>query len=263
MADWIFPLETLVKVKVAGQFLLSDRDFSTVHLARSHALHLHGYPGEMILAGERIAIAAGDLTLSPAGLPSMYNLPKPGRHWCIHFDTDREQGPSAPVSLHLSGCAHLRDKFAHVSWQFATASDGVGLYAAHAGLHELLLIAARRSSPLPQDDAAALAAEYIDAHFDQPIGAKDIAAAAGRSQAYITRVFRNRFGTTVMRRLLQRRAEHAQFLLESSDLPIWRVAERCGVPDAQHFNKFIRSMLGSSPSALRRKAPKNVVDPDL
>ncbi|WP_054108809.1 AraC family transcriptional regulator [Novosphingobium sp. AAP83] len=262
MPDWKLPLENLATIKVAGQFLLTDRDFSTVHQGNTHALHLHGYAAEMRLAGEHITIAPGDLTLSPAGMPTMYNLPKPGRHWCIHFQIDQCGGPSAPISLHLAGCAHLREKFAHVSWQFATASDDIGFHAARIGAQDLLLSAARQSNPLPRNDAAAAAAQFIDNHFDRPIGLKEIAAAAGRSQVHLNRVFRQRFGITALHRLLQRRAEHARFLLESTDLPIWRVAERCGVPDAQHFNKFVKSMLGSSPSGVRIKTSAKIVDPD-
>ncbi|WP_298289879.1 AraC family transcriptional regulator [Novosphingobium sp.] len=262
MAEWHLPLEKLATIKVAGQFALTDQNFSTVHQGNTHALHLHGYTAEMILAAERIAIAPGDLTLSPAGLPTMYNLAKPGRHWCIHFQIDQDGGPSAPISLHLAGCAHLREKFAHVSWQFATASDDIGFHSARIATQELLLLAARQSNPLPHNDAAAAAAQFIDNHFSEPVGLEEIAAAAGTSKVYLNRVFRKRFGTTALHRLLQRRAEHARFLLESTDLPIWRVAERCGVPDAQHFNKFVKSMLGSSPSAVRQRASAKIVDPD-
>ena len=259
----MLPLKSPVTVELAGQFLLSDRNFSIVHSSRTHALHLHGYAADMVLAGERISIAPGDLTLSPAELPSMYNLPTPGRHWCIHFHVDDDCGPCVPVALHLTCCAHLRDKFAYVSGQFATASDAIGIQSARVGAQDLLLLAARLSNPLPKNDAAAAAAQYIDKHFNQPIGLTEISAAARRSPAYLNRVFRKRFGTTVVHRLLQRRAEHARFLLESTDLPIWRVAERCGIPDAQHFNKFVRSMLGSSPSQMRRRTNAVVIDPDL
>ena len=38
---------------------------------------------------------------------------------------------------------------------------------------------------------------------------------------------------------LERRAAHARFLLESTDLPIWRVAERVGMPDAQQLRGIV------------------------
>lgn len=264
MDSLYLPLEILPRIAVAGQFLLADRDFSTIHQGRTHALHLHGYTGEMQLAGRRIGIAPGDITLSPAGLPSSYDLAAPGAHWCIHIEAaDGEgEGTGAPIALHLPGCAALRERFAHVGGLFATASDPIAHIAARLAAQELLLTLARRTDPLPEDDAAARAAEYIDRHFHEAIGVRDIAVAAGRAPAYLARLFRSRFGTTVPHRLLQRRAEHARFLLESTDLPIWRVAERCGVADAQRFNKMVRSLLGASPSAVRARVRGPVVDPD-
>lgn len=262
MESLLLPLEDLPRIALAGQFLLADRDFSTIHLGRTHALHLHGYSGAMELAGRRVHIMPGDITLSPAGLPSSYDLAAPGTHWCIHIEAGEAQGTRAPVALHLSDCAALRERFAHISGMFATASDPIAHVAARLAAQELLLTLARRTDPLPEDDAAARAAEYIDGHFSEAIGVRDIAAAAGRSPAYLARLFRSRFGTTVPHRLLQRRAEHARFLLESTDLPIWRVAERCGVADAQRFNKMVRSLLGASPSAVRARVRGPVVDPD-
>lgn len=256
------PLEDLPRIALAGQFMLADRNFSTIHRGRTHALHLHGYTGEIDLAGTRIRIGPGDITLSPAGLASSYDLATPGSHWCIHIEAGERQGICAPVALHLTGCSALRERFAHISGLFATASDAIAHVAARLAAQELLLTLARRTDPLPEDDAAARAAEYIDRHFGEAIGARDIAAAAGRTPAYLARLFRKRFGTTVPHRLLQRRAEHARFLLESTDLPIWRVAERCGVADAQRFNKMVRSLLGASPSAVRARVRGPVVDPD-
>lgn len=260
-----FPLllDRLPRIAVAGHFTLTDREFATVHQGCTHAIHLHGYQGEMELAGKRIAISPGAITLSPAGLPSSYDVPRPGRHWCIHIHADVAAGPSVPIALHLPGCGNLLERFAHICGSFATASDEIGLVAARLATQELLLTMARLTTPLPADDAVARAAQYIDDHFAEPFCAREIARAACRSPAYLARMFRQRFGTTMPHRLLQRRAEHARFLLGSTDLPIWRVAERCGFSDAQHFNKFIRRMLGRSPSSLRAKGVTLVVDPDL
>ena len=267
MAELHLPLATLPQLALAGQFLLNDRDFATVHRGRHHALHLHAYAADMVLAGTALRLAPGDLTLSPAGWSSAYHLPRPGRHWCIHFQVEPAQevstaAPLLPLALHLPGCAGLRERFANVSALLATASDEIGFIAARLAAQELLLAAARRTRPLPADDAAARAAQFIDDHFAEPIGVPAIAIRAGRSPAYLARVFRQRFGTTMAHRLLQRRAEHARFLLESTDLPIWRVAERCGVPDAQHFNKLVRAVLGRSPSAVRAAARGAPIDPD-
>ena len=162
MKNLDLPLEDLPRIAVAGQFILADSGFSTIHRGRTHALHLHGYTGEMELAGQRIRITPGDITLSPAGLVSSYDLAAPGTHWCIHIEAGEGQGTCAPIALHLPGCAVLRERFAHISGLFATASDPIAHIAARLAAQDLLLTLARRTDPLPEDDAAARAAEYID-----------------------------------------------------------------------------------------------------
>ena len=47
-----------------------------------------------------------------------------------------------------------------------------------------------------------------------------------------------------------------------SSITITELAERCGVADAQRFNKMVRSLLGASPSAVRARVRGPVVDPD-
>ncbi len=261
------PLATMPRIALAGRFPLADRGFATNYRGRVHALHIHGYAGRMRLAGETIAIAADDVTISPAGLVSSYDLDAPGKHWCIHISADDGAGATMPVDLHLrtgAAAAATRERFAHAVGLHRAATDPIAGAAAAVAVQELLLWLARLSRPQAAAGGSAdRAAAFIDEHFDQPIDMADIAAAIGRSPAALARAFRCRFGTTMPHRLLERRVGHARYLLESTDLPIWRVAERVGIPDAQHFNKTVRRLLGNSPSAIRAAAgaaPK--VDPD-
>lgn len=263
MDIWKLSLESLPFLRVAGRFALTDRNFSTIYRGQTHAVHLHGYSGKMQLSRKIIDIAPGDVTISPAGEQSSYDLDAPGRHWCIHLETAPVRGGIfAPIALHIPGCSNLRERFAHIAGLYATESDPIAHSAARVSTQELLLTLARMTTPLPEDDAPARAAAFIDANFERPITVRDVAAAAGRSPVYLARLFRRRFGTTVPHRILQRRAGHARFLLESTDLPIWRVAERCGIPDPQRFNKTMHALLGASPSAIRESARGPVLDPD-
>lgn len=251
MKPWNLPLEILPNIALAGQFTLAERDFAVVHQGPAHALHLHDYSGRMMLGDEEVPLAPGDVTLSPAGVPTRYHLPRPGKHWCIHFTHAAGATASVPVPLHLAGGQHLREGFAEVSWLLSTASDAIAAAAARVSAQGLLLAAARLAAPLPEDDPAARAAQFIDRHFMEPIGVHQIAAAAGRSPAHMARLFRQRFGTTMLHHLMRRRADHARFLLQSTDLAIGRIGERCGIPDPQAFNKVMRAVHGCSPSALR------------
>lgn len=250
-------LNSLPDVVVAGRFPLADRWFEVGHRSVTHALHLHDYCGRMRLAGREVAIAPGDVTLSPAGLVSRYDVPAAGRHWCVHFRAGPGQGLALP--LHLAGRHALRERFAEVAaWH---ARDGA-LASAQAGAALQQLLLALADDPAARPGVAERAAAVIDARFAEPIGVADVAGAVGRSPVHLARAFRRRFGVTIPHRIIQRRVAHARYLLESTDLPVWRVAERCGIPDPQHFNKTVRRIAGVSPSAIRAASPAAPVDPD-
>jgi len=259
--DW--PLDIVPRVAVAGRFALTDRGHETRYRGITHALHLHEYAGRMMLAGREQALMAGDITISPAGLPSSYDLTAPGQHWCVHFTTTPAGDATIALPLHLAAGRDgaVRERMAHIAALHARAAESP-VAAAQAGLalQSLLLDLAA-----PPDDARSVAeraAALIDARFAEPLDVPAIAAAVGRSQAHLARAFRARYGTTIPHRLIARRIDHARYLLESTDLPIWRVAERVGIPDAQHFNKSVRRLLGASPSAIRAASHAATIDPD-
>lgn len=258
MNEIALPLTIVPQVVLAGRFGLDERWFQTVHRSIAHALHLHDYRGTMRLAGREIAIAPGDVTLSPAGLASSYDLPIAGRHWCVHFRA--EDGGELLLPLHLTGRQALRERFAEIA--ALHARDGkLAQAAAGVALQQLLLTLVDDAGAVGPD-LAERAAAVIDERFAEDIGIVEVAKAVGRSTAHLARAFRRRFEVTVPHRIIQRRVAHARYLLESTDLPVWRVAERCGIADPQHFNKTVRRIAGASPSAIRAASLATRVDPD-
>ena len=259
MSGFDLQLDALPAIVRAGRYDLGDQAFETRYVATSHALHLHDYHAQMRLAGAEVALAPGDVTLSPAGASSSYDLPRPGRHWVVHFTASAPADERFVLPLHVTGAGAAREQFAGVAALHARG-DLLGGAQAAAALHSLLLWLADRQRPAsgPAERAAAV----IDEQFAKPLSVAAIAGEARVSPAHLARAFRARFGITVPHRLLQRRVEHARYLLEATDLPIWRVAERVGIADAQHFNKTVRRLTGLSPSAIRAASAAARVDPD-
>jgi AraC-like DNA-binding protein len=262
-----WPTATIPRIRVAGRFPLNDRDYATTYLGRTHALHLHSYEGRIRIGGEQFTLHDGDLTLSPAGIASGYDLPKPGYHWCVHFypveRVDTGMQVSLPLRLTLHGAAtYVRERMMHISRLHArgAASDELSAATAAIALQELLLWCAGRAesqSVAPGAEAAAIVekvAAIIDARFHDLPSMSRIAQEVGQSQNYVARRFRERFGMTIQQYALSRRIAHARYLLEGTDLPIRKVAARVGIDDAQYFNKQIRRQLGDSPSAIREAA---------
>ncbi len=264
-----WPVDARPRVRVAGQFQMEAKGFPFVYRSPSHALHLHGYDGTIRLMGRDYPLAPGVMTLSPAGLDSSYDLPRPGTHWCIHLDIQPVR--HGEVSVRLPVWQPLGDlqmeaarRFAHIARLHATAQQrhrprNPVAAAIPVALQELLLwtglleqpgLAPAGDRPDPVDHVMSL----VQRELHLPLCVPDLARRVHMSQNYLARRFRQRTGTTIPRYILLSRIESARLLLTTTDLPVKEIAARVGMPDPQHFNKQFRHIAGCSPSAARRRA---------
>jgi transcriptional regulator GlxA family with amidase domain len=67
-----------------------------------------------------------------------------------------------------------------------------------------------------------------------------------------TRRFRDETGMSPGRWLAMQRIEHARRLLEQTDLPVDRVAERSGFGTGVNLRQHLHSAIGVSPATYRR-----------
>jgi AraC-like DNA-binding protein len=257
---WSWPLRALPKVVVAGRFPLEDRDFGYRYRSHTHALHVYDYVGQIRIDNHPFSLQPGDVTLTGAGRDSRYHLPAPGQHWCIHFTTVGMHGELARVPIHFSlGSTHefAVERVRAIARLQAQAS-AVSLAAASAAMQELILWLVMQAQERGNDQrerrslsAVERVAAIAHARFTEPLTVPELADEVGMTQNYLARMFRQRFGMTIPRYLLNRRIEYARHLLTTTNIPIHRVAARVGLPDAQHFNKQFRKLVGTSPSQAR------------
>ena len=110
-------------------------------------------------------------------------------------------------------------------------------------------------APVPElcdDDPIARTLDWAITHLDEPMTVDDLAGRAMLSPRSFARRFRAATGTTPMQWLLRQRVLHAQRLLETSDLAIDRVADRCGFGTATALRVHFRRFVGTTPLAYRR-----------
>lgn len=257
-----WPRDALPKIHVAGRFAHRDTDFKALYRAPTHALHQYDYHAAMRLGDRTIDIAPGDLTISPAGMESRYHLPRPGRHWCIHFQPAPHSTDAAAIAVHLSTGpkrAQIGHWLARIS-QLHHARHADGAAAARAALLELLMHMAlwqpaREGIGRPvSTDPVDRVIGHIHSHLDQSLPVPHLAQIAGLSQNYLARLFRKRTGSTMPGYLLQARIDRARLLLTTTDLPVKNIAASVGLPDAQYFNKQFRRITGRSPTAMRLRS---------
>jgi signal transduction histidine kinase/DNA-binding LacI/PurR family transcriptional regulator/CheY-like chemotaxis protein len=99
---------------------------------------------------------------------------------------------------------------------------------------------------------ARLAMAFIHEHYRDPLSRKDLAEAAGVSQEYLSTCFHKETGVTPSDYLERYRIKQARRLLETTDLPVTRVALEVGFFDSSYFGRVFRREIGVSPVAYRR-----------
>ena len=266
--EFSWPLSELPDIRTAGRFPLDDRQYDTTYHSATHALHVHMYDATLRLGERTIQLHPGDLTVSPAGVQSGYDLPTPGHHWCVHFaqvePKPGEASAALPIHLPLGSLGeHAGQRIMSIAQTRAGGPDPLATAAASAAMLELLLwvamqaaVAQRSSSALAATRGFAAAervAALMHERLEEPLSIPDLAAEVDLTQNYLARIFRVRYGMTMPRFLLTCRMDHAKHLLAHTAIPVSKVAARAGMPDVQHFNKQFRKLVGVSPSAYRSR----------
>lgn len=97
------------------------------------------------------------------------------------------------------------------------------------------------------------ALDWATGHLDQPHSLDTLAARAAMSRRSFTRHFRRHTGTTVRQWLLAQRLALAQRLLETTDQPVERIAERAGFGTPLSMRQHFAAAFDTTPSAYRRE----------
>lgn len=96
------------------------------------------------------------------------------------------------------------------------------------------------------------ATEMIRQRLDGNIHLSDLAGECGLSVSHFTRAFRESFGMSPYRWLLERRIDRAKALLLSDEVPIADIAIRTGFSDQAAFTRAFHNIVGDSPARWQR-----------
>lgn len=93
--------------------------------------------------------------------------------------------------------------------------------------------------------------EWMRGKLSEPLSLADIAAHSMMSRRSLARHFRAQTGTTPLRWLLAQRVQRARELLETTGLPLTRVAEATGFGSVETLRHHFAGQVGTTPSAYR------------
>ncbi|MEV4060852.1 GlxA family transcriptional regulator [Nonomuraea dietziae] len=214
-------------------------------------------------AGTRIAsICAGAFTLAAAGLLDGLSATT---HWIaagrlaqmfprvevrpdvLYVDNGRIL-TSAGAAAGLDLCLHIIRR----DFGSAVAADSARLSVMplerEGGQAQFIVHA---QPPVPQGSLLEPVLAWIEDNLAREVTLADMALRSGMSERTFSRRFREQTGTTPLQWLLRARVRRAQFLLETTNHGVERVAAQAGFGSAAAFRERFKRVVGVTPQSYR------------
>lgn len=96
-----------------------------------------------------------------------------------------------------------------------------------------------------------LCCDYIRAHLDEKIGAKDLAKVTGYSPYYLTKLFRDELGTSLTDYVRAAKVERAKALLETTGKSVQEIADELKFSSRGYFCSVFAQVTGMTPKEWR------------
>ena len=95
--------------------------------------------------------------------------------------------------------------------------------------------------------------DYLDENYSAKITLDDLAKRFYVNKYYLTRIFKEQYGITIMNYIISLRMTDAKRKLRFSDKSIETIGFECGFDDANYFARSFKKQEGMSPGEFRRK----------
>lgn len=98
--------------------------------------------------------------------------------------------------------------------------------------------------------------KYIDENFSKQISLNGLSDIFHFSPSYLSRTFHLCKGITINNYIIEKRINHAIYLLHESSLQVKEISQRCGFMNITHFNRVFKKITGKSPLQIKMEAYK-------
>ena len=255
---------------VNGDFLLHTHDFCEIFFILSGSgIHVAGDQAYQLQKGEMFAVKGREyhgftdcrelhivnIMFHPSGVDVGDCRSLPG-FWVLFL---HEQAVGNISHLYLEG-----ENFETVKRWCYTMLEEYGekkagyLAVCRAVLIQLVTFLSRACQQIPEnihrmDFRLARAVSYMETIYSRPVSLEELARTAGFSPRHFSRLFKDFYGLTPMRYLLNLRIRRAKELLWNEELEITEIAGMCGFQDENYFSRIFREETGRSPSQWRKE----------
>ena len=97
-----------------------------------------------------------------------------------------------------------------------------------------------------------LAKDYIEDHYFEPLTLNMVADKVGITPAYLSSLFSQHMGVTLIDYLNEVRIDHACVYLKQNYFKTYEIAYKVGYRDEKYFSKVFRKVKGMTPSEYKR-----------
>lgn len=109
------------------------------------------------------------------------------------------------------------------------------------------------AAPAPAHEVVRDVVEHVARALDEDLSTPVLAARVGVSERHLGRLFRAHLGRSPARHVRRARAEAAAQLLTATDLPLARIASRCGFGSTETLRQAFHDVYATSPSHWRAR----------
>lgn len=95
--------------------------------------------------------------------------------------------------------------------------------------------------------------EYLDEHFTEKIVLEELAEKFFINKFYLSKIFKETYGTPINNYLISKRITRAKQLLRFTDMTVDEIGVAVGMADANYFSRMFRKVEGISPREYRKQ----------
>lgn len=117
----------------------------------------------------------------------------------------------------------------------------------------LTMILRNMNEPKSQDGILAYVLQYIRIHYAEPITLDRLAAMEHISKSYLSRLFKQQTGQTVISYVNSLRIEMAKHLLTATHANVNEIAYQVGYASPKYFHRTFRALTGDTPANFRKR----------
>ena len=213
--------------------------------------------------------ARGDIDIFPAGLSDIWEEYDASTSLVVRLSPAllhraAEDMGLDPERAGLEPRHQFRDsQIEHIAWALdaeRNAGNPSGrLYAEGLGMALAVHLLGRHATPsrlrsgLSTSQLRRVTA-FIEENLDRNLSLTRLAGVAGVSASHLKTLFRRSTGLPVHEYVIRRRVERAKALLVRGELPAGQVALEAGFAHQSHMARWMRRVLGVTPTSVMRRA---------